>query len=109
LFFDFLKPSQRRRKGKAAENEVYDILFGDGLKVHKVDASGAGKREKGDISLLFQGNRYSVEVKRQEKLPLSGLNRMMGESDVLVLRGNRQEWSVYMTLATLEMLLLNEK
>ena len=104
-----MKPAQRRRKGLKGQNELYDILNGDGLDVQTVEASGSVSRETGDIILRYMDKKYAIEVKRQEKLPLSGLEKMKDDCQVLVMRQNRDDWKVYMDLDTLLMLLLNNR
>ena len=98
-----------RTKGQKGVNELLDLLNGDGLDVQSVDASGAIKREVGDIVLRFHKKKYSLEVKREEKLPTKTLESAKADSDILVLRKNREGWKVYMNLETFVMLLLNER
>jgi Holliday junction resolvase len=98
-----------RVKGQKGTNELLDILAADGLDVQSVDASGAIKRETGDIVLRFNRRKYSIEVKREEKLPTKTLNKAKADSDILMLRKNRKGWKVYMDLKTFIVLLLNNR
>ena len=104
-----MKPAQRRKKGKTGENELYDILSNDGFNVQKCDASGAGKRDHGDIVLRYGKRKYLVEVKREESLPIKRLEKKRDNCDLLAMRKNRDVWKVYMDLDTLILLLLNDR
>ena len=99
----------KKIKGNKGENEVFDLFDGDGLDVQAVQASGAIKREQGDIILRYLGKKYNMEVKLEKTIPIKGLETRKAESDILVMRQDRDKWKVYMDLDTLMMLLLNNR
>ena len=96
-------------KGKRAENEVVQLLRDDGFDVQKCDASGAGKYDKGDMILRFCGRSYHIEVKRKEGLPIERLEKERAGSNVLIMRKNRGEWMVYLSLDDLICLALSHE
>src|SRR5690606_9084973 len=96
----------KRRKGQSGQNEVFDLLRSNNLDVQSVDASGAIKREKGDIILRTKGLKYQIEVKREKTLPIAGLENRKADSDILIMRQNRDDWKVYMDFNLLIQLLV---
>jgi hypothetical protein len=69
-----VKPQSAKAKGKLLENWVADQIKAKGLdnKAHRDGASGAGNREKADIStsLLILGRQAMFECKNQKTVKL---------------------------------------
>lgn len=67
-----MKPSSAKQKGKLLENWVADQIKLKGLdhKAHRDGASGAGNREKADIStsLMILGRQCMFECKNQKSI-----------------------------------------
>ena len=99
----------QRMKGRKGVNEVLDKMAGDGFDVQSVEASGAIRRETGDIVLRYQRKKYNIEVKRERALPTQGLEKRKADCDILVMRQDRDDWKVYMDLDTLMFLLLHNR
>lgn len=103
-----MKASYKRKKGQKGVNELLDMLNEKGFDVQSVDASGAIKRETGDIILRYYNEKYSLEAKREHKLPIKGLESKKDDSDILVMREDNSVWKVYMDLDVLISLLVGE-
>lgn len=69
-----MKPSSAKAKGKLLENYVADLIKSKGLdsKAHRDGASGAGNREKADIStsLTILGRQAMFECKNQKTIKM---------------------------------------
>jgi len=81
------KIATRRAKGKELEDMVADLLVSKGLdsKARRDNASGAGTREKGDISTsaMLLGKNLGIECKNHESLHLPEWWRQVEKLEVL--------------------------
>lgn len=87
-----------RNKGYRGEKELLELLKAQGLRIDRVYASGAGKYELADFIAEINGNKYTIECKRELKLPITGLESRKKEADILIMRQNNDTWKVYVEL-----------
>jgi len=81
------KIATRRAKGKELEDMVADLIVSKGLdsKARRDNASGAGTREKGDISTsaMLLGKNLGIECKNHESLHLPEWWKQVEKLEVL--------------------------
>ena len=94
-----------KRKGSAGEREVLKILLESGIQAVRNDQRYVGGRNNPDISATFAGTDFHVEVKRTERLNLTGaMKQAVSDADgkafpVVIHRSNRQDWLVTFRLS----------
>ena len=88
-------------KGNKFEKEVLECLRDNHIKAQRVVASGSVKEDDGDIVMTFGNTPYNIECKFHKNLPNSGMEKWLGDNDILIMRENRGVPKVYMDLDTL--------
>lgn len=109
LQFSAMSINKRTKKEKQAIRKLMQILENDGLSVELGDVNARGKLSFGDLALKYKKRKYPINVKRQENIPNTRLEKEKADSDLLLFRKNRENWKVYMDLDDLILLLLNNR
>ena len=97
-----------RIKGRQGQNEIFDIFTALGHDVQATEASGAIKRETGDIVLRHNAKKFNLEIKFKKNLNNKTLESDKADSDILIMRKNNDKFKVYMDLGTLLELIKKE-
>lgn len=88
-------------KGNQFEKEILHSLRLNDIRAQRVVASGSVKEDDGDIVMDFEGTPYNLECKFHKSIPTKGLEKWIGDNDILVMRENRGEPKVFMSFDTL--------
>ena len=99
-------PNYNKTKGNKFEKEVLSKLRSNYIKAQRVVASGSVKEDSGDIIMTFGDTPYNIECKFYKELPNKGLEKWLGDDDILIMRQNRGVAKVYMDFDTLLCLLI---
>lgn len=89
--------------------ELEKLLAKDGFNIEESNEDGTGISSRGDLTLTFNGRKYSLDIERKESIPNASLEKDREDNDMLVFRKNRKKWKVYMDLSTLILMLLNNR
>lgn len=90
-----MKVSSAKAKGRTGQNEIKELFLKNGFEEHELKTAIMG--ESGDDLQVFRKDwKWSVEVKRQEKLSIwAAMKQAAARGNPMVFfRRNREKWYV---------------
>lgn len=103
-----MKARSAKSKGARLENDVVKALKAAGIQARRQPGSGIYSDFPHDIEMRLDGRRYIVECKARKEGHRT-LDGWLGKADVLVIKADRGEVRVYMSLSVLTQMLQGEQ